>query len=333
MSNPPNVDIRREDVLEARRRITGYVRRTPLLGAEVAGIRLWLKCEFMQHAGVFKTRGAFNRQLSARERGELDPATGIVVASGGNAGLANAYAARQLGVKATVFVPVTAPQVKVDRLAEYGAEVRQIGSEYAEAYEAARDYESATGALFCHAYDQAEICAGAGTIAEEILEDAPDVTTIVVAVGGGGLFSGLSAAAEGRAGIVAVEPQRIPTMHAALAAGTPVDVEVSGVAADSLGARRIGDIAFTRTVAAPPRSVLVSDQEIVDARNELWQSFRIPAEYGAAAAYAAIASATYQPTRDESVAVIICGANTDLATIARPPSGDTARTETTSERG
>jgi threonine dehydratase len=317
VSAQPNIDIRRGDVLEAGRRIKGHVRQTPMLRAEVAGVGLWLKCEFMQHAGVFKTRGAFNRQLSARERGELDPAAGVVVASGGNAGLANAYAAQRLGVKATVFVPVTAPQVKVDRLTEYGAEVRQIGSEYADAYEAARDFEATSGSLFCHAYDQVEICAGAGTIAEEIFEAAPDVTTIVVAVGGGGLFSGLSAASDGRAGIVAVEPQRIPTLHAALAAGAPVDVEVSGVAADSLGARRIGDIAFTRAVSAPPRSVLVSDQAIVEARNELWQSFRIPAEHGAAAAYAAIAAGAYQPARDGSVAVIICGANTDLTTIAK----------------
>lgn len=320
MSIPPSIDVGHEDVLEARRRISGHVRHTPMLEVDVAGIRLWLKCEFMQHAGVFKTRGAFNRQLSARERGELDPVTGIVVASGGNAGLAHAYAAQRLGVNATVFVPVTAPQVKVDRLVEYGADVRQVGVEYAHAYEAARDHEAATGALFCHAYDQVDICAGAGTIAEEIFEDAPDVTTIVVAVGGGGLFSGLSAAAHGRAQMVAVEPQLIPTMHAALAAGAPVDVEVSGVAADSLGARRIGDIAFTRATTAPPRSVLVSDQQIVDARNELWQSFRIPAEHGAVTAYAAIASGAYRPTRDESVAVIICGANTDLGTIGEPAS-------------
>lgn len=315
MSMPPGTDLRRHDVLEARRRIDGHVRETPMLRADVAGVRLWLKCEFLQHAGVFKTRGAFNRQLSALERGELDPATGIVVASGGNAGLANAYAARRLGVKATVFVPVTAPQVKIDRLTDYGAAVRQIGAEYADAYESACDYAATSGALFCHAYDQVEICAGAGTIAEEIFAAAPDVTTIVVAVGGGGLFSGLSASADGREGIVAVEPQQIPTMHAALTAGAPVDVKVSGVAADSLGARRIGDIAFARAMAAPPRSVLVSDDAIVAARNELWQSFRIAAEYGAATAYAAISSGAYQPARDENVAVIICGANTDPGTL------------------
>jgi threonine dehydratase len=315
VSTPPRTLIRREDVLEAQRRIEGYVRRTPLLRAEVAGIRLWLKCEFMQYAGAFKTRGAFNRQLSTQERGELDPVTGIVVASGGNAGLAHAYAARRLGIEATVFVPVTAPPTKVDRLIEYGARVRQTGTEYADAYEAARDHATISGALFCHAYDQVDICAGAGTIAEEILEEVPDVTTIVVAVGGGGLFSGLSAASDGRVGIVAVEPERIPTMHAALAAGAPVDVEVSGVTADSLGARRLGDIAFAQALSAPPRSVLVREQAIVDARNELWHSFRIAVEHGAAAAYAAISSAAYQPRRDETVAVVLCGANTDLGTI------------------
>lgn len=275
----------------------------------MAEVRVHAICRCLQE------RGAFNRQLSAQERGELDRSAGVVVASGGNAGLAHAYAARRLGIEATVFVPVTAPRIKVDRLIAYGARVRQTGTEYADAYEAARDHVRASGALFCHAYDQVDICAGAGTIAEEILEEAPDVTTIVVAVGGGGLFSGLSAASDGRAGIVAVEPERIPTMHAALAAGAPVDVDVSGVAADSLGARRLGDIAFARAICAPPQSVLVPDQAIVEARNELWQSFRIAAEYGAAAAYAAISSGAYQPRRDETVAVIICGANTDLGTI------------------
>ncbi|GAA3698230.1 threonine/serine dehydratase [Arthrobacter ginkgonis] len=236
--------IDRSDVLEARRRIEGHVRWTPLLRGGSGSAPVWLKCEFMQHTGVFKARGAFNRLLAAQERGELDPAAGVVVASGGNAGLANAYAAAALGVPATVFVPTTAPKVKVERLLEYGATVRQVGAEYAEAYAGALQHAGQSGALFSHAYDQLEIAAGAGTIAEEILEDEPGIDTIVVAVGGGGLYAGLAAAAAGRAGIVAVEPSTIPTLHGALAAGRPVDVPVSGVAADSLGARRIGDIAF-----------------------------------------------------------------------------------------
>ncbi|MET4096318.1 threonine dehydratase [Arthrobacter sp. UYCu712] len=165
--------ITRGDVLEAESRISGQVRRTPLLRAGTSAAPLWFKCEFLQHTGVFKARGAFNRLLAARERGELDPGAGLVAASGGNAGLANAYAAAVLGVPATVFVP--------------------------EAYAAAMDYVEASGALFCHAYDQLEIAAGAGTVAEEILQDEPGIDTIIVAVGGGGLYAGVGAASEGRA--------------------------------------------------------------------------------------------------------------------------------------
>lgn len=275
----------------------------------------WLKCEFLQHTGVFKARGAFNRLLAAADRNELDPRVGIVVASGGNAGLANAYAAARLGVPATVFVPTTAPRVKVDRLVAYGASVRQVGLEYADAYAAAIDDATARGAVFCHAYDQPEIVAGAGTLALEILEDVPDIDTIVVAVGGGGLFAGVAAAVDGRARIVAVEPVNIPTLRTALQTGAPVDVDVSGVAVDSLGARRIGDIAFDVARRLPPVSVLVSDEAIVDARSRLWSEFRVPAEHGAAAAYAALTSGAYSPADGEKVAVVVCGGNTDPATL------------------
>ncbi|MDQ1596224.1 MAG: threonine dehydratase [Arthrobacter pascens] len=310
--------ITRDDVLAAERRISKHVRRTPLLRGGSSSAPLWLKCEFLQHTGVFKARGAFNRQLAALERGELDPAVGVVAASGGNAGLANAYAAAALGVPATVFVPENAPRVKVERLLAYNATVRQAGSEYIEAYEAAQEYVAQSGALFCHAYDQPEIAAGAGTIAEEILQDEPGINTIVVAVGGGGLYAGLAAAATGRARIVAVEPVTIPTLHAALEAGRPVDVTVSGIAADSLGARRLGDIAFSMAWQEPPISVLVSDDAIIAARAQLWNEYRIPAEYGAATALAALSSGAYVPQKDERVAVIICGANTDPCTLGNP---------------
>ncbi|WP_081738010.1 threonine/serine dehydratase [Arthrobacter sp. H41] len=315
----------RSDVLEAEKRISGYVRRTPLFRAGTAAVPLWFKCEFLQHTGVFKARGAFNRLLSARERGELDPAVGVVAASGGNAGLANAYAAAALGVPATVFVPATAPRVKVDRLLGYGATVRQVGAEYAEAYTAAMQYVEASGALFCHAYDQLEVAAGAGTIAEEILEDEPGIDTIIVAVGGGGLYAGVAATAEGRAGVVAVEPFSIPTLHAALKAGRPVDVPVSGIAADSLGARRVGEIAFGMASRIPPTSVLVDDTAVVAARSQLWSEYRIPAEYGAATAFAALTSGAYTPSAGERVAVIICGANTDSRTLESPPEAVVAR--------
>ena len=198
--------ITRDDVLAARTRIEGRVRWTPLLRPAGAD-RMWLKCEHLQHCGVFKTRGAFNRQLAAIERGELGDA-GIVVASGGNAGLAQAFVARELGVRATVFVPETAPEVKVELIRRFGADVRRAGTEYAMAYEAAVAFGEQEGAVFAHAYDQPEVAAGAGTLAEEILDDEPGIDTIVVAVGGGGLYAGVAAAARGRARVVAVEPER-----------------------------------------------------------------------------------------------------------------------------
>ena len=213
------VTITRDDVLAARDRIDGRVRRTPLL-APSAPTTVWLKCEFLQHCGVFKTRGAFNRQLAAIERGELGDA-GIVVASGGNAGLAQAYAARELGVRATVFVPETAPVVKVERIRRYGADVRLAGTEYAEAQQAALEFAREAGAAYAHAYDQPEVAAGAGTLAEEVLDDEPGIDTVVVAVGGGGLYAGVAASVRGRARVVAVEPRRIPTLHGAIAAGRP----------------------------------------------------------------------------------------------------------------
>ncbi|MCK9825004.1 threonine/serine dehydratase [Nocardioides cavernae] len=306
--------ITREDVLAARDRIDGRVRRTPLL--QPAGRdSVWLKCEHLQHCGVFKTRGAFNRQLAALERGELGDA-GIVVASGGNAGLAQAFAARELGIRATVFVPVTAPEVKVRRIEAYGAEVRRVGREYAEAFEAAVAFGEEQGATFAHAYDQPDVAAGAGTLAEEVLADEPAIDTVVVAVGGGGLYAGVAAALRGRARVVAVEPVLAPTLHRAIEAGRPVDVEVSGVAADSLGARRVGDLAFAAQQAEAPVSVLVSDDDIVAARARLWQDHRIVSEHGAAAAMAALLAGAYVPAPGERVAVVVCGANTDPATLA-----------------
>jgi threonine dehydratase len=232
------VRVTRDDVLMAGSRIDGRVRRTPLMRPSDRDA-LWFKCEFLQHCGVFKTRGAFNRQLAGLETGEIGHA-GIVVASGGNAGLAQAFVARELGIPATVFVPMAAPEVKVERIEAYGAEVRRGGAEYAEAYQAAVTFAEESGASFAHAYDQFEVAAGAGTLGEEILEDEPSIDTIIVAVGGGGLYAGVAAAAFGRARIVAVEPQRCPTLNKAMSAGQPVDVSVSGVAADALGARRVG---------------------------------------------------------------------------------------------
>ncbi len=305
------------DVEAARERIAGRVRRTPLLDVgDAFGGAGWFKLELLQHTGTFKARGAFNRILGAAEDGSLDPSVGVVVASGGNAGLANAYAARELGVPATVFVPETAPAVKLDKLRTYGAEVVLRGSEYAAAYDAAIAHAAATGAVYCHAYDQPAIAAGAGTLGLEVLEDlAGAVDTVVVAVGGGGLMAGVAAATEGRARVVGVEPTTIPTLHTALAAGGPTDVGVSGIAADSLGARRLGDIAHAVAVRTEVRSVLVDDADIVEARRLLWDSYRLVVEHGAAAALAALTSGAYRPCSDERVVVVLCGANTDPATL------------------
>ena len=309
--------ITRADVEQAARRTAGLTRFTPVLEGDPENFPgpVWFKCEFMQHTGTFKARGALNRVLAAKERGEMKAGVGIVVASGGNAGLANAYAAAQLGVPATVFVPAAAPAVKVQKLKASGATVVQGGAEYAEAYQAAVKHARETGAIYCHAYDQPEIVAGAGVVGLELLDQTGGVDTVLVAVGGGGLMAGIAAAVEGRAKVVAVEPDTALTLNAALAAGAPVDVPVSGIAADSLGARRIGDIGFSVAVRVGVESVLVSDADIVQARSNLWADYRIVVEHGAAAAYAALTSGAYVPGVGERVGVILCGANTDPATL------------------
>jgi threonine dehydratase len=308
------------DVHAAAARIAGHIRVTPLLeadpGAFPPAARVWLKLEQLQHTGSFKARGAFNRILSAAQQGTI-PEAGVVAASGGNAGLAVAYAAARNDVPARVYVPATAPAVKVARLRAYGAEVVQAGRRYAEAYELAVKDAAKAGALFCHPYDQPDVCAGQGTAGLELLEQAGgQVDTVLVAVGGGGLMAGIAAAAEGRARVVAVEPTTAPTLHAALAAGRPVDVDVSGIAADSLGATRAGDIAFAVAARTGVLPVLVSDDDIIAARRLLWDRYRLAVEHGGAAALAALLAGAYIPGERERVAVVVCGANTDPSSLA-----------------
>lgn len=294
-----------DDVRAAASRLGGRVRSTPVLRGD-AGV--WFKLEHTQHAGSFKTRGMFNQILAA---GTV-PSAGVVAASGGNAGLAAAYAARELGVRAEVFVPLTAPAVKVAKLGKLGAHVVQVGNEYAEAYEAAVVHASSTGALFCHAYDDPAMIAGNGTLGLELLNQiSGGFDTVLVAVGGGGLIAGIIAALHPAHRVVAVEPSSASALHSALAAGAPVDVPVSGVAADSLGARRVGQIAFE--MATGITSVLVDDKSIVDARRRLWDDYRLAVEHGTAAAYAALTSGAYVPAADERVVVLLCGANTNPA--------------------
>jgi threonine dehydratase len=312
------------DLVDAERRIRPHVRRTPVQVVEPGDPWLpaggCLKLELLQHTGTFKARGAFNRLLAARERGELDPEVGIVVASGGNAGLANAYAAAAVGVPATVFVPATVPPAKLRRLQEYGALVEVRGQEYAEAAEGAREHGERTGAVLCHAYDQPEICAGAGTLGLELLEQLDllgrEVDTVLVAVGGGGLMAGVATAVAGRAAVVGVEPTTAPTLDRALAAGEPVDVSVSGVAADSLGARRLGEIAWGAAIRHGVAGVLVDDDAILAARRATWDRYRLVLEAGAAVPVAALLSGAYRPAAGERVAVVLCGANTDPADLA-----------------
>ncbi|MBO3745660.1 threonine/serine dehydratase [Streptosporangiaceae bacterium NEAU-GS5] len=296
--------ITRNAVELAADRISGYIRRTPVVEVEPG---LLFKLEGLQHGGSFKVRGAFNRILASAPL----PAAGVIAASGGNHGLAVAYAARTLGVRAEIFVPEVAAPVKIAGLRAFGADVVITGSIYAEALEAAQKRAADTGALEIHAYDQPEVAAGQGTIALEL----PEADTVLVAVGGGGLVAGVTAALDGRARVVAVEPARIPTLNAALAAGRPVRVEVSGVGADALGASILGEVAY-QTVAGKVESVLITDDAIIEARRAMWRDYRIATEYAGAAALAALRSGAYVPSPGERVVVIVCGANTDPATLA-----------------
>jgi threonine dehydratase len=297
-----------DDVRAAAQRTAGRLRRTPVLEA---GDRLWFKLEYVQHTGSFKTRGMLNQILAAAERGALPP-TGVIAASGGNAGLAAAYAARDLGVPAEVYVPETAPAIKVAKLAKLGARVVPTGREYAEAQAAATTRAAETGALLCHAYDDPDMIAGNGTVGLELLDQLPGgFDTVLVAVGGGGLIGGVLAALHDQARVIAVESATSSCLHQALRHGHPLDVPVAGVAADALGARRVGRLPYALAAAAGITSLLVDDQAIIDARHRLWDDYRIAVEHGTAAAYAALTSGTYQPAPGERVVVLLCGANTD----------------------
>ncbi|UXI69188.1 threonine/serine dehydratase [Tahibacter amnicola] len=299
----------RSDIEAASERIRRHVRRTPVIqpGAGSFGHAgaLWLKLECLQHAGSFKPRGAFNRLLS-----QLDiPAAGVIAASGGNHGAAVAYAARALGIPAEIFVPDIVAPAKLERLRQFGAQVVVGGREYADALQASQNRQAQTGALAIHAYDDFDVVAGQGTLGRELEEQVPDLDTILVAVGGGGLIGGMAAWYRGRARLIGVEPRTSCALHDALAAGKPVDVTVSGVAADSLGARRAGTIALAAAQGAVERVVLVDDNAIVDAQRKLWTELRIFAEPGGAAALSALLSGAYRPQPGENVGVIVCGAN------------------------
>jgi threonine dehydratase len=289
------------DVADAARRVAPYVRRTPVLRAEVDGRPIVFKLEYMQRTGSFKLRGALNAMLGG------DGPEHVVAASGGNHGLAVATAARLLSRPATVFVPVTAPEGKARRIEATGVRLVRHGEIYAQAREAALAEAAAIGALCLPAYDDPLVIAGAGTCAAEVAEQVPDVDTIAVGVGGGGLAAGTVLGSGGRT-VVAVEPVNCACLHHALAAGKPVDAVVDSVAASALGATRIGEIPFGVLRAAPVRSVLVGDEEIIVARDRLWEEFRIAVEPAAAASFAAFLAGRVP---GDLPCVVLSGANTD----------------------
>ena len=290
--------------------IAPHLRLTPVLRTGGAGfgapaVPLTLKLEQLQHAGSFKARGAFaNLMLRAV------PPAGVVAASGGNHGVAVAYAAQQLGIPARVFVPTVASPAKIDRIRRCGAALVVIGDRYADALAASEAWAQTSGALQVHAFDQLETILGQGTLGLELSRQAPDVDTVLAAVGGGGHIAGLAAWYRGEVRVVGVEPALAPTLYNALEAGRPVDAPAGGVAADSLAPKRVGELVFPIAKAFVERVVLVADDDILRAQAALWDAARIVAEPGGATAMAALLSGAYQPAPDERVAVIVCGGNT-----------------------
>ena len=297
------------DVIEAAAaRITPYVRRTPLLRLD-GPVPCELKLELLQATGSFKVRGAFNTFLSVDV-----PDGGAAAASGGNHGAAVAYAAHTLGHKAAIFVPRIASPAKVKIIEEAGATLTVAGERYADALDACEAYRSETGAIGVHAYDAPMTVAGQGTVDLEWETDTSGLDTILVAVGGGGLISGIAAWFQNRVKVVGVEPEGSRALADALAAGKPVDVDVQSVAADSLGSRKVGALNLEIAERFVDHVALVPDEAIVDAMRTLWTTARLVTEPGGAAAYAALLSGAYVPARGERVGVLVCGANIDPVT-------------------
>ncbi len=303
-----------DDVERAAERIAPFVRRTPVI--EHDGVLL--KLELLQHAGSFKPRGAANRVLRARDAGEL-PEVGVVTASGGNHGAALAYVAGRLGVPAEVFVPSTSPALKQENIARFGAAVTVVQGYYDDAWAVAQRRVAQTGALFVPAFDHPDTVAGQGTMARELeqqlRETGGGLDTMLVAAGGGGFLGGQAAWLQDRVKLVAVEPMSTSCVHAARAAGAPVDVPVGGLAADSLGSKRVGEAPWAVLRDHLDEAVLVTDDDIRAAQRALWRDLRLVVEPGGAAAYAALLSGVYRPERGERVVVAVCGSNCDPSTV------------------
>ena len=321
---PPALDsldtINADSITAAATRIAPQVRVTPLwrlpgsalgLPAGTPPCEVWLKLEHLQRSGSFKARGMFNRMLS-----NPIPQAGVIAASGGNAGIATALAAQALGVRAEVYVPSAISPAKRDRLITLGAQLVIAGDVYADALLACEARQRETGALMMHAYDQSEVVAGAGTLARESEAQAGTPDAVLVSVGGGGLIAGIAAWFAGRCRVVALEPELAPTLYRAREAGRPVDVAVSGIAADALGARRIGSIAWHLTQRHVAQAVLLDDAAIRAAQRFLWTELKLAVEPAAALPLAALQSGAIRPRAGEALCLIVCGANLDVATLA-----------------
>jgi threonine dehydratase len=304
------IPIDRQQIATVEKVIRPHVRRTPIL--EVSGsdfrldsISLIFKLEFLQHAGSFKSRGAFSNLLTR----EI-PKAGVVAASGGNHGVAVAYAAGKLGTPAKIFLPTVASPEKIDRIRRSGADLVIAGDRYADALAASEAWVAQSGAMRIHAYDQRETLLGQGTVGLEFEQQSPNLDTLLVAVGGGGLIGGIAAWDAGKIKLIGVEPEAAPTLSNALSAGRPVDSPAGGIAADSLAPKRVGELMFPLAQSYVQKVVLVNDHEIAQAQEALWSLLRVVTEPGGAAAFSALLSGHYQPRPGERIGILLCGANT-----------------------
>jgi threonine dehydratase len=317
--NHPERIVNRKSITENYKLIQPHIRRTPVIEIDAADFgltslhKITFKLELFQHAGSFKARGAFTNLLTRKV-----PRAGVVAASGGNHGVAVAFAAMKLGTPAKIFVPAVASAEKMDRIRGFGAELVIAGERYADALAASEKWVAESGAMPVHAFEQIETMIGQGSVGLEIEEQAPKLDTLLVAVGGGGLIGGVAAYYAGRVNVIGVEPEAAPTLWNALKAGRPVDSEAGGIAADSLAPKRVGELMFPIAQKYISNVVLVSDNAIQQAQETLWKTFRVVTEPGGAAASAALLSGRYKPKRGERVGILVCGGNTSAVNFVRP---------------
>jgi len=315
--------IDRQKITDVEKVIRPYVRRTPVIqvdaadfgvnrSASAATAPLALKLELLQHGGSFKARGAFANLLT-----RTVPKAGVVAASGGNHGVAVSYAAMKLGIPAKIFVPSVASQEKVDRIRANGANLVIGGERYADAQAASEKWRAESGAMMVHPYDQEETMLGQGSVGLEFEEQAPEIDTLLVAVGGGGLIGGIASWYAGKIKIIGVEPETAPTLFNAMRAGKPVDSEAGGIAADSLAPKRVGELMFPIAQKFVEQVVLVTDDAIRDSQRALWRTMRVATEPGGAAAMSAILSGAYAPEKNEKLGILVCGGNTTAVDFGR----------------